>query len=82
MEDGKETKEAKVKEIYEQNVNLSFACMVDNQKTLIEVIQQLYRCKNITESQRVKKDYDRIIKGIEQIYLNEARYVMTLKGML
>nr|DAY39764.1 MAG TPA: hypothetical protein [Caudoviricetes sp.] len=82
MDDSKETKDDKVQEVYEQNVNLSFACMVDNQKTLIEVIQQLHRCKNITESHIVKKDYDRIIKGIERIYLNEARYVMTLKGML
>ena len=65
----------------EENVRISFACMVDNQKNLIEVMKILNKCEVMTCSKELKNEYKQLIKKIENTYLREAKYVMSLKGL-
>lgn len=65
----------------EENIRISFACMVDNQKNLIEVMKILNKCEVMTCSKELKNEYKKLIKKIENIYLREAKYVMSLKGL-
>ena len=65
----------------EENVRISFACMVDNQKNLIEVMKILNKCEVMTCSKELKNEYKKLIKKIENTYLREAKYVMSLKGL-
>lgn len=65
----------------EENVRLSFACMADNQKKLIEVMKILSACEAMTCSKELKNEYKNLIKKIENTYLREAKYVMSLKGL-
>ena len=65
----------------EENVRISFACMVDNQKNLIEVIKILNKCEVMTCSKELKNEYKKLIKKIENTYLREAKHVMSVKGI-
>ena len=65
----------------EENVRISFACMVENQKNLIEVMKILSKCEVMTCSKELKNEYKNLIKKIENTYLREAKYVMSLKGL-
>ncbi len=65
----------------EENVRISFACMVENQKNLIEVMKILNQCEVMTCSKELKNEYKQLIKKIENIYLREAKYVMGIKGI-
>lgn len=65
----------------EENIRISFACMVDNQKNLIEVMKILNKCEVMTCSKELKNEYKKLIKKIENIYLREAKYVMSIKGI-
>ena len=65
----------------EENVRISFACMVDNQKNLIEVMKILNKCEVMTCSKELKNEYKKLIKKIENTYLREAKYVMSIKGI-
>ena len=64
-----------------ENVRISFACMVDNQKNLIKVMKILNKCEVMTCSKELKNEYKNLIKKIENTYLREAKYVMSLKGL-
>lgn len=65
----------------EENVRISFACMVDNQKNLIEVMKILNKCEVMTCSKELKNEYKKLIKKIENTYLREAKYVMGERGV-
>lgn len=65
----------------EENVRFLFACMVDNQKSLIEVMRILNQCEVMTCSKGLKNEYKQLIKKIENIYLREAKHVMSIKGI-
>ena len=46
----------------EENVQVSFARMVDNQKNLIEVIKTLNKCEVMTCSKELKNEYKQLSK--------------------
>lgn len=81
MDCDKEQKCKKDQLTIEENVRISFACMVDNQKNLIEAMKILNKCEVMTCSKELKNEYKNIIKKIENTYLREAKYVMSLKGL-
>ncbi|WP_126939761.1 hypothetical protein [Veillonella sp. VA142] len=81
MDCDKEQKCKKDQLTIEENVRISFACMVDNQKNLIEAMKILNKCEVMTCSKELKNEYKNLIKKIENTYLREAKYVMSLKGL-
>ena len=81
MDCDKEQKGNEDQLISEENVRISFACMVDNQKNLIEVMKILNKCEVMTCSKDLKNEYKKLIKKIENTYLREAKHVMSLKGL-
>ena len=62
--------------------NISFGCMMENQKNLMEAMNILSRCIVLTCSEELKDEYKELIMKIEKIYLKESKYVMSLKGLL
>ena len=65
----------------EETAKVSFYCMLENQKNLIEVLKILNNCEKMTCSNEMKSEYKNLIKKIENTYLREAKYVMSLKGL-
>lgn len=65
----------------EETENISFYCMIKNQKNLIEVLKILNKCETMTRSNEMKSEYRKLIKKIENAYLREAKYVMGERGV-
>lgn len=65
----------------EETARVSFNCMLDNQKSLIEVLKILNKCEKMTCSNEMKSEYKKLIKKIENTYLREAKYVMSTRGI-
>lgn len=65
----------------EETARVSFYCMLDNQKNLIEVLKILSKCETMTCSNELKSEYKKLIKKIENTYLREAKYVMSVRGL-
>lgn len=63
-------------------VSVSFYCMIENQKNLIEVMKILDNCKKMTCSNEMISEYNNLIKKIENIYLREAKSEMVKRGGL
>lgn len=63
-------------------VSVSFYCMIENQKNLIEVMKILDNCKMMTCSNEMISEYNNLIKKIENIYLREAKSEMVKRGGL
>lgn len=61
-------------------VSVSFYCMIENQKNLIEVLKILNNCKKMTCSNEMISEYNKLIKKIENIYLREAKSEMARRG--
>nr|DAS91712.1 MAG TPA: hypothetical protein [Caudoviricetes sp.] len=65
----------------EETARVSFYCMIENQKNLIEVLKILNKCETMTCSNEMKSEYKKLIKKIENAYLREAKYVMGVRGV-
>lgn len=65
----------------EETARVSFYCMIENQKNLIEVLKILNKCETMTCSNEMKSEYKKLIKKIENAYLREAKHVMSIKGI-
>ena len=65
----------------EETARVSFYCMLENQKNLIEVLKILNNCEKMTCSNEMKSEYKKLIKKIENTYLREAKHVMSIKGI-
>jgi hypothetical protein len=78
-----ETKEKSMEEqsCNEETARVSFYCMIENQKNLIEVLKILNKCETMTCSNEMKSEYKKLIKKIENAYLREAKYVMGARGV-
>lgn len=63
-------------------VSVSFYCMIENQKNLIEVLKLLDNCKKMTCSNEMISEYNKLIKKIENTYLREAKSEIAIRGGL